>query len=122
MYLVIFVLNNPDLLEEIMSAWNKIGVDGATVFFSTGMERVRQKQGMGMRDDIPLIPSLDDFFEAPETLSRTIFTAVKDEAMIDKIVQATQELVGDLNEPETGILLVTPILRAYGLEKKGKKK
>lgn len=119
MYLVIFVLNNPDLLEEIMSAWNKIGVDGATVFFSTGMERVRQKQGI--RDDIPLIPSLDDFFEAPETLSRTIFTAVKDEAMIDKIVQTTQELVGDLNEPETGILLVTPILRAYGLEKKGKK-
>lgn len=122
MYLVIFVLNNPDLIEEIMSAWNKIGVDGATVFFSTGMERVRQKRGLGMRDDIPLIPSLDDFFEAPETLSRTIFTAVKDEAMIDKIVQATQALVGDLNDPETGILLVTPILRAYGLEKKGKKK
>lgn len=119
MYLVIFVLYNPDFLEEIMSAWNKIGIEGATVFFSTGMEQLKQKE---FRDDIPLIPSLDDFYEAPETVSRTIFTAVKDEAIIDKIIEVTQEVVGDLNDPETGILLVTPILRAYGLEKKGKKK
>lgn len=115
MYLVTFVLHNPDLIEELLEAWNKIGVDGATVLFSSGMGRLRQKQGM--RDDLPLIPSLDDFYEAPQTLGRTIFTVIKDEAMIETILAATQTLVGDLNKPETGILIVTPILRAYGLEK-----
>ena len=115
MYLVVFVLHNPDLLEEIMDAWKKAGVTGATIFFSTGMERLRQMKGI--RDDIPLIPSLDDFYEAPETVSRTVFTAVKDEAMIDKIVAATQDLVGDLNNPDTGLLLVLPVARAYGLER-----
>ena len=119
MFLVTFVLYNPDLLEDLMRSWNKIGVDGATIFFSSDMGMYLQKQVM--RDDIPLIPSLDDFYEASQTLSRTIFTVVKEEEMIDKILSVTQDLVGDLNKAETGFFLITPVIRAYGLEK-GKKK
>lgn len=115
MYLIIFILHNPDLLEELMHAWDSAGVTGATVLFSTGMERLRQQKGI--RDDIPLIPSLDDFYEAPESMSRTIMTAVKSEAMIDKVVAITQGLVGDLNNPDSGLLLVMPIARAYGLDR-----
>ncbi|MCQ3936998.1 MAG: hypothetical protein DPW18_08140 [Chloroflexi bacterium] len=115
MYLVTFVLHNPDLLEELLEAWNKIGVRGATVLFSSGMGRLRQKRGM--RDDVPLIPSLDDFYEASETLSRTLFTVIEDEGMIDRILAVTQQLVGDLNKPDTGLLVVTPVLRAHGLRK-----
>ncbi|MBK9600573.1 MAG: hypothetical protein IPO36_01830 [Anaerolineales bacterium] len=63
MYLIILFLYNPDLLEEVLKEWEEAGVENATVQFSTGMERVIQKQGI--RDDIPLIPSLDDFYEAP---------------------------------------------------------
>ena len=120
MYLIILFLYNPDLLEEVLKEWEEAGVENATVQFSTGMERVIQKQGI--RDDIPLIPSLDDFYEAPETVSRTIFTAVKEEAMIDKILAATQRITGDLNTPGTGVLLVSPVLKAYGIDKQRKKK
>ena len=67
-------------------------------------------------------PSLDDFYEAPETVSRTIFTAVKEEAMIDKILAATQRITGDLNNEKTGVMLVLPVLKAYGIDKQGKSK
>ncbi|MBL8101306.1 MAG: hypothetical protein JNM02_02135 [Anaerolineales bacterium] len=120
MYLIILFLYNPDLLEELLKEWDEAGVDGATVQFSMGMERIIQKQGL--RDDIPLIPSLDDFYEAPETVSRTIFTAVKEESMIEKILAATQRITGDLNNEKTGVLLVLPVLKAYGIDKQGKKK
>jgi hypothetical protein len=120
MYLIILFLYNPDLLEEVLKEWDEAGVESATVQFSTGMERVIQKQGI--RDDIPLIPSLDDFYEAPETVSRTIFTAVKEEAMIDKILAATQRITGDLNNEKTGVMLVLPVLKAYGIDKQGKSK
>ena len=43
MYLVTFVLHDPDLLEELLDEWNKAGVEGATVLFSSGMGRMRQK-------------------------------------------------------------------------------
>lgn len=114
MYLITFVLHDPDLLEELLNLWEQAGVEGATVLFSSGMGRFRQKQTM--RDDLPLIPSLDDFYEAPQTLNRTVFTVAKDDAMVDKILAVTQKLVGDLSQPDTGVMIVTPVSRAYGLE------
>ena len=120
MYLIILFLHNPDLLEELMEAWDKEGVNGATILFSVGMGQFLEKQGL--RDDIPLIPSLEDFYEASEKLSRTIFATVKEEALIDKIVAATQRVMGDLNEPETGMLLVMPVVKAYGFYKTGRTK
>jgi hypothetical protein len=115
MFFVLFIMHNPDLLEELVVAWQGAGVQRATVLFSTGMRRLQQKEGL--RDDIPLMPSLENFYEIPQTFSRTIFTTVKDESMIDHILSATQRVVGDLSKHETGVFLVLPVLRAYGLEK-----
>ncbi len=113
MYFVAFILNDPDLLEELLDAWTKIGVRGATVLPSSGMGRIQQRRAL--REDMPLIPSLDKFYEAPQTFSRTLFTVAKDDAMVDKILEATQHIVGDLNQPNSGALIVTPIARAYGI-------
>ena len=37
--------------------------------------------------------------------------------MLTKIVDATQSVVGNLNDPNTGILVVLPTAQVYGLEK-----
>lgn len=119
MYFILFIMHNPDLLEELMRAWEKAGVQRATVLFSTGMRRLRKKEGM--RDDIPLMPSLSSFYEMPETFSRAIITTAPDDAKIDAILAATQGVVGDLRDHETGVFLVLPVARAHGLEKRNKK-
>lgn len=116
MYLILLVLNNPDQLENLLLAWEEKGVQGATVLFSTGLGRLRQL--MGWRDDMPLIPSLSDFYEVPENMNRTIFTTAMTEAQVDAILAATKSVVGDLDEAETGLLLVLPITRAYGVNKR----
>ncbi|HET9909214.1 MAG TPA: hypothetical protein VFQ23_21375 [Anaerolineales bacterium] len=116
MYLVLFVLNDPDKLEELLIAWEENDVQGATVLFSTGLGRIHELDNW--RDDMPLIPSLRDFYEVPENMNRTVFTVVNDEAQVDAIVAATKKIVGELDEQETGLLLVLPILRAYGMNKR----
>lgn len=115
MYLILMVLNDPDRLEDLLIAWEEQGVQGATVLFSTGLGRIHQLEGW--RDDMPLIPSLRDFYEVPENMNRTIFTAVNDEAQVDAVVAATQKIVGELNDESTGMLLVVPLARAYGAKK-----
>jgi hypothetical protein len=115
MYLILLVIDDPDKLEDLLIAWEEVGVPSATVLFSTGMGRIRQLQGW--RDDMPLIPSLRDFYEGPENLNRTIFATVKDEAQIDAIAAATQKVIGDLDQGESGLMLVLPVLRAYGANK-----
>ena len=114
MYLILFVLDNPDKLEDLLNAWEETGTGGATVLSSTGMHRLNA--GV-IRDDLPLIPGLDDFYKRVEDYHRTLFTIVKDDEMLNKIVDATQKVVGDLNEPNTGILVVLPTAQVYGLEK-----
>lgn len=114
MYLILFVLDNPDKLEELLDAWEEAGTGGATVLVSSGMHRMLNH---GFRDDIPLMPGLDDFYKRVEDYHRTLFTIVKNDEMLNKIVGATQEVVGDLNKPNTGILVVLPTTQVYGLEK-----
>jgi hypothetical protein len=112
MYLILLVIDDPDRLEDLLIAWEDAGIPSATVLFSTGMGRIRQLGGW--RDDMPLIPSLRDFYEAPENLNRT----ARDEAQVDAVVAATQKITGDLDKAETGLLLVLPIARAFGVNKR----
>jgi len=37
--------------------------------------------------------------------------------MVEKVVKATESVIGDLNLPNTGILTVMPVVRAYGLNR-----
>ncbi|GIV65875.1 MAG: hypothetical protein AB1457_11380 [Chloroflexota bacterium] len=115
MYMIFFVLHNPELLEQVLNAWEEAGVGGVTIFPSTGLARIRAKGAW--RDDLPIFPSLEDFQEHLQNLNRTLVTIVEDDDMVDQVVAATQRVTGDLNLPNTGILSVLPVIRSYGLNR-----
>ena len=65
------------------------------------------------------MPSLSDFYNRDEKLSRTIFTILRDE-LVGQIISATEKIVGDLNKPGNGILIVLPTDGVHGLIEYGK--
>jgi nitrogen regulatory protein PII len=113
MFLILFVLNNPDLLDAVLTAWEEAGVSGATVLPSTGLGRIRQKSGI--REDVPLMPALEDFYRPTADVNYTIFSVVESEALVQNVLQATEQAAGDLRQPRNGILVVLPVAQAYGL-------
>ena len=117
MKMILFVLNDPTCLLDLMKAWEEAGVSGATVLSSTGMGRIHQS--LTLRDDLPLMPSVSDFFVQSEDLSRTIFTVIRDD-LVERIIKVTGEIVGDLDQPGKGILIVLPIDNVHGLIEYGK--
>ena len=117
MKMILFVLNDPAKMLDLLDAWRQAGVSGATVLLSTGMGRLHQSAAL--RDDLPLMPSLSDFYAQSEELSRTIFTIAHDQ-LVDHIVAVTEQIVGDLNKPGTGILIVLPTDSVHGLIEYGK--
>ena len=117
MKMILFVLNDPGKVRELLDAWKEAGATGATVLFSTGMGRIHQSAGL--RDDLPLMPSLSDFDNRDEKLSRTIFIILRDE-LVGHIISATEKIVGDLNKPGNGILVVLPTDSVHGLIEYGK--
>ncbi len=118
MSMVLFVLHDPEKLQEVLAAWEDCGISGATVLYSTGLGRIRDNEGL--RDDIPLIPSVSDFFSHPEHHGRTIFTILDDDSIIPGLIAATEQVVGDLSEPNRGILAVLPVSQIKGLRKRYK--
>lgn len=115
MFLILFVLNDAEKLGQVLDAWEESGVTGITIFHSSGLGRARRVSGM--RDDLPLMPSLKSLFEHEEFFSRTLFTVVEDNQIVENLVQATESITGGLNDPGTGLLIVLPVERAYGLYK-----
>ncbi len=116
MKMILFILHDANKLTDLLNAWKDAGVSGATVLLSTGMGRISQA-GI-LRDDLPLMPSLSDFYEPDEKLSRTVFSLVENEATVKRVRIATRRVVGDLAGPDTGLLIVLPVDQAEGLKKK----
>jgi nitrogen regulatory protein PII len=114
--MVWFVLHDAGLLPDVLSAWKDSGVQGITILPSTGLRRLEESNAL--RDDIPLIPSLEDLLGDEETLNRTLFSIVDNDEMVTKVVKAAEAIVGDLDKPNTGILCVFPISKVYGLNRK----
>ena len=102
------------MCRDILDAWENAGIRGVTILESSGLGRVRRA---GIRDDLPLMPSLSDIFMNKETQHRTLFTVVKSQRQIDAVVNATQSVVGDLEQPDTGFLFVLPVSEVYGISK-----
>lgn len=111
-YLVVLIVDDPEDCPTVLDAWQEIGVSGATILPSTGLGRLVKG---GLRDDMPLIPSLEDFLEVREEPHRTILSVVEEQSIVDQMVAAAQDVIGDLDEPHTGFLFVVPVIQALGL-------
>ena len=112
-HMILLVIDDPDQCPSILDAWDELGVGGITILDSTGLGRMRKS---GIRDDIPLMPSLSHLLKGREERHRTIFTVVENEEWVDRIIEKTQSILGDLNEANVGVLFVLPVSRVVGLQ------
>lgn len=107
MYMVMFVLNDPDRLNEILEAWERAEIRGATIIESTGLHRQRRKF-IPMRYVSPI------FIDEESHL--TLITLVKNDDMIQACLKATESVVGNLDSPNTGIFTAWPVAFIKGLD------
>ena len=111
-YLVVFVLDSPDICQDVLDAWENAGAKGITILESTGIGRVRKA---GLLDNLPLMPSLSDLFKSDETHNRTMFSVVDELDVAHALVKAAQDTVGGIEKPNSGLLFIAPLLEVYGL-------
>jgi nitrogen regulatory protein PII len=111
-YMVLLIVDDLNICPTVLDAWEATKVPGITILESTGMGRLRKG---GIRDDIPMMPSINELFRSREYRHRTIFSVVEGEEMVDRLVEISQEILGDLNDPNTGMLFVLPVSRVIGL-------
>lgn len=106
MFMVMAVINDPDQLDAVLEAWAEHGVTGATIVESTGLHRRRKHVAMRYAFADHLV----------ETGNVTLFVAVQDEEMVKACLAAVESVVGDLNSPNTGVLMAWPIAISKGIQ------
>jgi hypothetical protein len=114
MHMIMLVLNDPERLDAVLEAWEAAGLPGATIVESIGIRRLREA---GTR-----IHARFAFGHAPGMLEEghyTLLAVVPDEPSVQRCVTATEAVVGDLNEPDTGILAAWPLSLVKGVPAKG---
>jgi len=106
-YMALFILDDPSLLENVLKAWKDGGIGGVTIIESTGLYRLQRK----------VIPMryLYSNRTASEKENVTLIAIVDDEAMVEKCLQLTESVVGDLNEPNSGVFAAWPLSLVKGL-------
>lgn len=115
-HLLVFVVDNVDQYPAILEAWEAAGAPGVTILDSAGLGRIRER---ALRDDLPLMPSLRDLLPIQEVNHRTLFSVIEDEPVLQRVIAATREVVGDFSRHHTGLLFVVPVTLVLGLEKPG---
>ncbi len=111
---IVFVLDNPALLNDVLEAWTTAGVKGITITESTGVHRVKSRASS---HDAPLMLGLSRLLRTDQVGHNTLFAVVKDMAIVERVKEATEAVVGDLSGPNTGILFAVPVAAAWGLPK-----
>ena len=111
MYALLFVLDDPDHLDEVLTAWANIGVRGVTIMESTGWQRRRIQQSMiGARFDFAALAG-----GARLENHMTLFVVVENRDIVQSALEEIEAIVGNLDGPDTGILVAWPIEIVKGL-------
>jgi nitrogen regulatory protein PII len=110
MFMILLVLDNPSHFDAILNSWDEIGIRGATVFESTGIGRHLQH----------LIPMRYIFRSQSddEEGNLTIMAIVESQKIVDRCLQATEKITGNLDDPDTGIFAAWPLAVVKGLPPK----
>ena len=98
MHMIMLVLDDPSLLDEVLDAWQAVGITGATIVKSSGLHR-RRATTLGARYGF----GLPRVVERIEEGHYTIFVVADDRAMIQPCLDAVETVTGDLDLPGTGM-------------------
>lgn len=114
MKVLFIILNDTDFLEDILNAFLKLDVKGATILESEGMlKTVLKSEGLSYLFSGMFSPSRPE--DAHD--SKTIFSVIKDDNKVKEVVEAVQDILKTSNKSSTGFMFTLPVADVYPLKK-----
>ena len=114
MFMIMLVLDQPDQLDNVLMAWEEAGISGATIIESSGLFRHRKRKGA-----LPARYMLPGLSEAVERGNYTLLSIVQDEAQVQSALQVTEQVIGVLDHPYTGVFTAWPLAVVKGIRGQG---
>ena len=106
MKVLFIVLNNIDYLEDVLSILVKHNVNGATILDSQGMGSTIVNNNIS---GIPLFGSLKSLLKDSHPYNKTIFTVIRDDEKLHRVVQGIKNLLKEEKEPDAAFMFTVPV-------------
>lgn len=107
MKLLVLILNKVEKLEEVLEGFLEIGITGATIAETVGMGQI-------LSEEVPIFAGLRFMFAGAKPHNKMIFSVIKEDKE-KPAIKLLKKILGDLDEPGTGIVFTIPIDRVDGL-------
>jgi nitrogen regulatory protein PII len=108
MKLLVLFLNKVEKMEEVLEGFVEAGVTGATVIDSVGMGHI-------LSEEVPIFAGLRFMFAGAKPHNKTVFSVIKDDKE-DEVIRLLNKILGDLNQPGTGLVFTFSLDRVEGLK------
>ena len=113
MDLLIFILNDHEKLDAILTELEKSGIRGATVIDSTGMAKVLHHD----EEEVAFLGTLRSLLNPTTRAKSNTILMVLEKEMIHTAVEAIERIVGDLNQENVGVIFSIPVDFTKGIKK-----
>jgi hypothetical protein len=109
MYALVAVLADEEKVLQILRGLPLIDVRGATVIESRGI-------GSLADSDVPMFTNLTRVLAGGSSAARyTLFSVIMTPETLEKAKRLILDVVGNIEERDTGIMFVVPLAEVYGL-------
>ena len=112
------VLDDPNQLDPVLEAWENIGVSGVTIVESTGINRRKQARLVGTT----FMAGINRLTSSEQESHYTLFTIVMGEETVQDCLAAAEQIIGDLESPNSGVIAAWPLTLVKGVPRAGQLK
>lgn len=102
MHLLFAVINNEELLDELITGWMDMGITGGTVLESTDALQL-------LSSHVPIFAGFRSLTSGGPVHNKTLFTAIKDRALMERAVAFLESLFEQAGAPHQGVWFVLPM-------------
>lgn len=110
MQLLVTILKRASVMDELMRSLAKVGVRGATVLDGIGMA-----ESLVHMEDLPLFGVLRRIMMDDEHEGSKVMLIALEDRIVGNVMDIVRLTVGDMSEPNTGIMFTLPIIRFEGI-------
>lgn len=118
MKLLLLITSQVEKGLDIAQAWQDRGAPGVTIIRSHGLHTLQRELESGAvelpRMVVSMGAAMAHILDSAEERGAIILSAV-DDTIVDQLVAAANEVLGQLTDPYNGVLFVLPIDRAVGV-------
>jgi len=111
MHLLVLVLERNEVLPDILEKLYDVGVTGTTVLNSVGMGRLLAQYGK----DSTVGKLVKEKLRKGNYTNKTLFAVIRSDEILFDAIDTIQEIVGDLEKPDTGIMFTIKLDKVFGL-------